>query len=246
MVYIGSKRRLVKYIKPIIESYLKPGMKYLEPFVGGANMITEIDWDKKIGADINAPLINLLIHFRDNDVNFFDVSKEKYDLYKEKFMNGENDWIVGYVGFLSTYLCKFYGVYDDKINKRLSNFNNLYKQSKKEGFKKIKFINSSFEKLKITNSLIYLDPPYQNTSKYTYTKLMNYELLWSKCYEWAQTGNTILLSELQAPDYFDCIFSKDFIYSLGGNTVSKIEKLFIFNKEKYEVMLNENKIVSKM
>ena len=99
MRYIGSKRRLIKYLKPIIESYLKPGMKYLEPFVGGANMITEIEWDKKIGADLNAPLINLLIYFRDNDPKFFKVSKEQYYFFKEKYKNGENDWVIGYVGF---------------------------------------------------------------------------------------------------------------------------------------------------
>ena len=91
-----------------------------------------------------------------------------------------------------------------------------------------------------------MDPPYKGTSKYTNIKSMDYDLLWWKCYEWSQTGNTILLSELEAPEFFECIFSKDFIYSLGGNTVSKIEKIFIFNKEKYEVMLNENKVVSKM
>ena len=233
-------------MKPIIESYLKHGMKYLEPFVGGANMITEIDWDKKIGADINAPLINLLIHFRDNDVKFFEVTKEQYYYFKEKFKNGLGDWIIGYVGFFASYLSKFYGSYDNRESHLKASFNSLYKQSKKDGFKKIKFICASFEKLSISNSLIYLDPPYQNTSKYTYTKLIDYELLWSKCYEWSQAGNTILLSELEAPDFFDCVFSKDFNYSLGGNTVQKIEKLFIFNKEKYEVMLNENKVVSKM
>ena len=235
MQYIGSKRRLVKYLKPIIECYLKPGMKYLEPFVGGANMITEIDWDKKIGADINASLINLLIHFRDNDPKFFNVSKEQYYYFKEKYKNGAVDWIIGYVGFFTTYLCKFYGSYDNNESRTKAAFNSLYKQSKKDGFKKIKFINASFEKLKITNSLIYLDPPYRNTTKYTYTKQMDYDLLWKKCWEWSNGNNIILLSELEAPDFFDCIFEKDFIYSLCGNTVQKIERLFIFNKEKYKV-----------
>lgn len=243
MRYIGSKRRLIKYLKPIIESYLKPGMKYLEPFVGGANMITEIEWDKKIGADINAPLINLLIHFRDNDPKFFKVSKEQYYFFKEKFKNGENDWVIGYVGFFCSYLSKFYGSYDDRESYLLGSFNSLYKQSKKEGFKKIKFISASFEKLKITNSLVYLDPPYKNTCKYTNIKSLDYDMLWKKCYEWSKSNNIILLSELNAPDFFECIWQKDMKYTLGGNTVNKIEKLFIYNKEKYEVILNVNKIM---
>ena len=140
MQYIGSKRRLVKYLKPIIESYLKPGMKYLEPFVGGANMITEIEWDKKIGADINAPLINLLIHFRDNDVKFFEVSKDQYYYFKEKFKNGDNSWVVGYVGFFASYLSKFFGSYDNRLSRLHSSFNSLYNQSKKDGFKKLSLL----------------------------------------------------------------------------------------------------------
>lgn len=40
MVYQGSKNKISKHLKPIIESYLKEGMSYVEPFVGGG----EYDW----------------------------------------------------------------------------------------------------------------------------------------------------------------------------------------------------------
>ena len=63
---------------------------------------------------------------------------------------------------------------------------------------------------------------------------MNYDQLWKKCYEWSKYNNIILLSELDPPEFFECIWQKDMTYSLGGNTVNKIEKLFIFNKEKYK------------
>ena len=44
MKYVGSKNRLAKQIAPIIQSYVdKPNCKgYIEPFVGGANMIDKI------------------------------------------------------------------------------------------------------------------------------------------------------------------------------------------------------------
>jgi site-specific DNA-adenine methylase len=39
MVYIGSKRRIKKYIIPIIESYITPNTTaYIEPMGGGAEM----------------------------------------------------------------------------------------------------------------------------------------------------------------------------------------------------------------
>ena len=51
MKYVGSKNRLSKQIAPIIQSYIDnmPDCHgYLEPFVGGANMIDKIKCPCKI------------------------------------------------------------------------------------------------------------------------------------------------------------------------------------------------------
>lgn len=48
MKYLGSKNKIAKYLKPIIESYLTEDKEfYIEPFVGGANMIDKIEFNKK-------------------------------------------------------------------------------------------------------------------------------------------------------------------------------------------------------
>jgi|SRR5690606_19381374 len=61
MKYVGSKNRLSKELCPIIQSYINENTRgYLEPFVGGANMIDKIDCKKKIGLDIHEELIELL------------------------------------------------------------------------------------------------------------------------------------------------------------------------------------------
>lgn len=62
MKYVGSKARLVKYIAPIIQSYIDENniKKYWEPFVGGANLITHIKCKERFGSDINPYLIALL------------------------------------------------------------------------------------------------------------------------------------------------------------------------------------------
>ena len=61
MEYIGSKNRLSKELAPIIQSYITEETKgYLEPFVGGANMIDKIKCNKRIGCDIHEELIALL------------------------------------------------------------------------------------------------------------------------------------------------------------------------------------------
>ena len=63
MKYMGSKNRLSKELVPIINSYITEDTKgYIEPFVGGANVIDKIDCDNKIGRDIHPQLIALLSH----------------------------------------------------------------------------------------------------------------------------------------------------------------------------------------
>ena len=58
MWYMGSKNRLSKYLVPIIESYIDEKTEgYMEPFVGGANMIDKIQCDNKIGSDVDKYVI---------------------------------------------------------------------------------------------------------------------------------------------------------------------------------------------
>ena len=71
MRYVGSKNRLSKELAPIIQSYINDNCKgYIEPFVGGANMIDKIKCDNKIGYDINNYLIALLNHAKINTDDF--------------------------------------------------------------------------------------------------------------------------------------------------------------------------------
>lgn len=64
MKYVGSKARIAKHIVPIIQQQIdsKNCSLYIEPFVGGANILTYIQCATKIGVDINLPLIALLRH----------------------------------------------------------------------------------------------------------------------------------------------------------------------------------------
>ena len=57
--YMGSKARLAKEIAPIINKLIKENniKTYIEPFVGGANMIEHIICERKIGIDNNEFLI---------------------------------------------------------------------------------------------------------------------------------------------------------------------------------------------
>ena len=78
MWYMGSKNRLSKYLVPIIESYIDEKTEgYMEPFVGGANIIDKVNCDNKIGYDIHKELIALLNYIKVNDKYKLKVSVGK-------------------------------------------------------------------------------------------------------------------------------------------------------------------------
>jgi DNA adenine methylase len=68
MKYMGSKKRLQKDITPLLNKIIeKKGIKkYVEPFVGGANMIESIKCENRIGYDNNKYLIAILDYVSNN------------------------------------------------------------------------------------------------------------------------------------------------------------------------------------
>lgn len=238
MKYVGSKDRLSKDLKPIIQSYINEDtVGYLEPFVGGANMIDKIECKKKIGSDIHKYLIALL-----NELTKGWTPPENLDeaTYKDiqKNYNKYPDYLVGYAGFQLSYGGKWFGGYRrDKIGKRNYSkeaYNNTVKQI--PHLKDIKFINRDFRELpldKIKGYVIYCDIPYRGTTKY-HTNEFPYE----EFYEWVKAAsvyNTVLISEYNMPEEFTCIWSKEVKTLLDSNKESgddantRIEKLFTYN-----------------
>lgn len=133
MVYMGSKNRLAKCLVPIIQNYITEDTRgYLEPFVGGANMIDKIQCNNKIGCDIHKPLIALLNKAKDDSESLpTNITKEEYEDVKNNKESYE-DWYVGLVGFCSSFGAKYFGGYakaNDKRNRQLEMINNLKKQS---------------------------------------------------------------------------------------------------------------------
>jgi len=242
MQYVGSKGRLSKELAPIIQSYITDETAgYLEPFVGGANMIDKIKCKKKIGCDIHDELIELLKHAQLNELPETITFEEYENVKKNKELYPK--WYVGLVGFCGSFGAKYFGGFARRYNKDGSLFdvpkqaiNSLRKQS--ELLKDIKFYNKSFLELpveKINNYVIYCDIPYRGTLEYK-----NGGFPYEEFYSWAidaSKNNVVLISEYDMPnDKFECIWAKEHFTSVGSgvNTDSnktRIEKLFIVKKE---------------
>lgn len=233
MKYMGSKNRIAKYILPIILKDRKEGQWYVEPFVGGANMIDKVSGDR-IGADNNEYLIALLIALQ-NDIEVpNNINKKIYDdvrLNKDKY----DKWYVGMIGFGYTYSAKWFGGFIGNVNdivcKSRDRIGESYRAilKRKNGLDNIILKCSSYTELYIPNdSIIYCDPPYANTTKYKDS--FNHDEFWEWCRSKSKEGHQIFVSEYSAPSDFKCIWSKEINSSLTKNTSAKkgIEKLFIY------------------
>ena len=236
MKYVGSKNRLSKHLAPIIQKYIDDNniKQYLEPFVGGANMIDKIKCEKKIGLDIHKELIALLKYSQGlNNKLPETITEEEYNNVKD---NKEKypDWYVGLVGFASTYGAKYFGGYAraykndgvtlrDMPNEGIRNLERQRKKIQNIHFRCISFLDIPEEKIK--NYVIYCDIPYKNTTKYK-TNKFPYEKFYNWCRRLSK-NNIILISEYNMPDDFECIWSKNHKTILDTNEhKERTEKLF--------------------
>lgn len=234
MVYVGSKRKIKKEIIPIIEMHLFEYDTYVEPFVGGGNVIDSVYYTNRIGCDINKYLIALLKARSNGKIEPLAHSVEFYKDVQTSWKNRDykyDDITYAQVGFLMSFRAKFftgYGIVDKQgTNHYFNRLNNLNKQD----LRGIKFYNINFKRLTfLKNCVIYLDPPYVNTIDYVCGKF-NHAELWAMCEHWHRNGNIIYLSELTAPPLFKVVWEKEITHCFG-NTKSKkkvvVEKLYRF------------------
>lgn len=230
MVYMGSKNRIAKELIPIITDQLQPNQWYVEPFVGGANMMDKIQHPYKLGADSNKYLIALLNYVQDGNQLPDFISKDEYTKVKtnkDKYPN----WLVGYVGFICSFRGKFFGGYSGlyytnagkERNYQQERSNNLLKQNLKD----ITFKCCSYDQLEIPdNSVIYCDPPYQDTTKYKDS--FDSDKFWDWCRIKVSEENKVYISEYNAPADFKCIWEKQVNSNLGATSKKATEKLFIY------------------
>ena len=232
MKYIGSKDRIAKHLIPIILKDRKPEQWYVEPFVGGANMINKIKGNR-LGSDSNEHLISLLIELQKGWNPIKEVTK---DLFYDVRNNPENyeKHIVAYIEILFTFGATwgrgFVGNVNDKVCKGRDRIGEGYRNALKtqKEIKGIKFIHSSYQDLEMPpNSLIYCDPPYENTT--SYKDKFNHSDFWQWCREMKKQGHRVFVSEYNAPEDFKCIFEleqKTPISKTSKSKLKKIEKLF--------------------
>ena len=239
MKYMGSKSRIKKQIVPILQDIIKEKQveMYIEPFVGGANIIDSIECKTKIGGDKSEPLIELLKYVQNGGELPLEIPKDIYDdVRNHKDTNKYEKWYVGAVGFLASYNGRYFdGGYAKTVVSKTGAIRNYYDEAKRnlleqsKNLQGIDFIYTDYKYFSnIKNALIYCDIPYKNTKQFAISKNFNHEEFW----EWVRVmseDNTVVVSEHKAPEDFKCIWEQEVIRTQDNRKrVKAIERLFVY------------------
>lgn len=256
MRYMGSKRRIADQILPIILKARKPGQWYVEPFCGGCNILKLVD-GKRMAGDVHSELIAYLKALQNGWEPPDIITEEEYirlkkDLSAPAHLRG----YAGFTHSFGSIFFGTYSRYpDNRIAKSWDssipfnlkntvgvklkgNYRNIHYTGairKKEAsdlrplIKGVKFFNCSYFDLPVPKkSLLYCDPPYQNTSGYK-TNFFPHDNFFEWCRRMSyDEGHTVFISEYNAPDDFKCVWQTEVTETLRskGKANVKVEKLF--------------------
>lgn len=241
MKYMGSKNRIAKHILPIMlkEMEDKGYATWVEPFVGGGgSMIDKVpNCFERVGYDLNGHTIQAMIDIRDSASKLPEtVSDCEYKSYKGTPPNHITSWV--------RFVCSFGGKFENgyareketsKSAIERGSVRNFAEEGKRNAklqspkIQNVQFICESYENLDLENCLIYCDPPYQGTTGYK-TGAFDHEKFFAWCREMKSKGNSVFVSEYNAPDDFEVVWQGEiktnFSSTRKAATHNAVEKLF--------------------
>lgn len=241
MKYIGAKTKIAKDIVPIIQSYVDSPTKsvYVEPFVGGFNVIDKIKCQEKWGTDIDELLIALVDNCKNRKCllellpqlptkeHYYDVRDNAYKYDK---------WYRGAILLFGSYNARVYGGCYGAFAKTKDGKIRNYFQEAKRNFErqipllkgiKVKCCDYSEWHSPFGNCVYYCDIPYKDSIGYS--QKFDYERFYEWCEQQTKQGNIVLVSEYEMPEgRFECIWQKQVkTHQNNRNKLDKVEKLFI-------------------
>lgn len=230
MKYMGSKDRHAKDILPILMQHrVSDSVWYIEPFVGGANMIDKVTGNR-FGADINTSLITLWKAVSEGWMPDAVYTESEYNIIKQ--IKDPTNPLTAYMGFALSYGGKWFGGWCRDSQGKRDYVGEAYRNALKQFplLSGVRFANKSYNDLHIPSNLgciIYCDPPYKGTTKYKDD--FDHDKFYSWCIEQRCAGHHIYISEYDMPSEFKCVWEKAVSSSLAKDTGSKtaVERLFI-------------------
>lgn len=238
MRYLGSKARIKKEIIPIMMRYLNGENEFVDAFMGGANIISSVDYPNKVGIEYSKYTYGIWDKIQMDGIDWIPQAFDEEEYYdvKSSYKNNDeryNNAMIGYVGNCLSYGSKWWGGFakfnpkknEDHVREAYNGIKKQYKNFMYIGM--TKFINCSYDEYDYKpHSVIYCDPPYAETIGYESS--FDHEKFWEWVREMSCNGHKVFVSEYSAPSDFTCIWRKSVKEQVGKNINQKVEKLFVY------------------
>lgn len=225
MHYLGSKARHAADIIAFTQSKRKPGQTYVEPFVGGGNMMNRVPADigPRIGNDYNFHMVQLLDQLGNHSwLPPETMTEQEWNLIaktKPPTAVGPEAALYAFAAIGPTFGSVWFGAWVKEGDRYQQARNGAIKDQ--PGLVGVQFFHAQngggdYRNLTINNlippeSVIYCDPPYEGTTGYAGAKETikvdedSNKNIWKArtFWQWADAlvdaGHTVYVSEYKAP-----------------------------------------------
>lgn len=225
MRYLGGKSRQARRIAEVINPYVK-GKIFIEPFVGGFNIIPHIKGAREhFAGDIHSALISMYNALKRGWVPPSIVTEEEH---KAALSLPDTDPRKAFIRFGCSWGGNFTSGYA-----RDSQGTNFAAQTRRNLRKRLPAIKATtfrccpYAAWPITeDAVFYCDPPYQRTTGYA-TGDFDHDAFWAWVRDASETA-LVFVSEITAPDDFVSIWRYDTTRGLRSKKSRKfVDQLFV-------------------
>lgn len=239
MRYLGGKGRIAKQLSEImLDHAAQRNGQYWEPFVGGGAMAAAMGQHFHTAhySDIHEDLIMMWDALNAGWVPPENVSLEQY---RELRAATQPSALRGFVGFGGSFGGKWFAGYARGGHNSNGTPRNHQAESQRAVLRDIEkmrartlttfSVRDVFSITPGAGDLVYCDPPYSGTTKYSSTDSFDHERFWNAAKQWASAGAHVYVSEYQAPPGWTSIWEKPLRSSVRIGSEDRhiaIEKLF--------------------
>jgi len=242
MSYLGGKARQASYLVEVLNRATFDDFDYVEPFCGYCHVLRRVCSKKSLSAsDCHPLLLRLLRAVQAGAALPSHISRERYQELRGCGVDSLERAVAcfgfsfngrAWGGYTSSYT-RPSGKVDDIWQGRCRYYARLRGSA---GFARASLresdyrdaIRGSAASVTPQTTLIYLDPPYAQTSGYDGTPAFDSVALWATAREWSLRGAVVLVSEYSAPADFVSVASgvKASSFSGGDRQTRRKERLF--------------------
>ena len=236
MRYVGGKARIAKEVSEVILSLASDRGSYYEPFVGGGAMMEKMAprFQQSFIGDFSEDLILMWRNIHSGWRPELEISEDEYAALRE----AEPSALRGLVGFGGSFGGKWFGGYarggiqssGKPRNHQNESARSVCKTGELISGANIEFRAQSFVQWQPTaGSVVYCDPPYNETTGYSASGGFDSAYFWSVMDSWVELGANVFVSEYAAPEGWDCVWEKAVKQSLTTTKQGRpeaIERLF--------------------